>query len=188
MWSFFKLGSSLPGSLSPADFMSRVFALACQYAMIQHILFALCNPSNTPGASASVNLKGVVDELTLHLDKSFQLTKDQKVSLNFFSCSWMWLMSLFLIGQHSTSLSRANLQAQSDSFQGAPCWCSGMFPKPSASDSLFIALRFRKSFVKIQRIMTYRTSLESGNLPMRAKLHQKRRGLHQVYAMSSVQR
>jgi len=38
------------------------------------------------GASANVDLKGVVDELTLHLDKSFQLTKDQKVSLNFLFC------------------------------------------------------------------------------------------------------
>lgn len=84
MTSFFKLGSSLPGSLSPADLMSRVFALACQYGMVQRILFALRNPSNTPGASASVDLKGVVDELTLRLDKSFQLTKDQKVSLIFF--------------------------------------------------------------------------------------------------------
>ena len=65
--------------------MSRVFALACQYAMVQRILFALRNPSNMPGASTNVDLKGVVDELTLRLDKSFQLTKDQKVSLNFFS-------------------------------------------------------------------------------------------------------
>jgi len=86
MRSFFKLGSSLPGSLSPAGLMSRVFALACQYAMVQRILFALRNPSNTPGASANVDLKGVVDELTLRLDKSFQLTKDQKVSLNFLFC------------------------------------------------------------------------------------------------------
>lgn len=120
MTSFFKLGSSLPGSLSPADLMSRVFALACQYGMVQRILFALRNPSNTPGASASVDLKGVVDELTLRLDKSFQLTKDQKVSLIFFSCFKMRLMLLLLLGQHSTSLSRANIQAQSDSFQGAP--------------------------------------------------------------------
>jgi len=65
--------------------MSRVFALACQYAMVQRILVALRNPSNTPGASTNIDLKGVVDELTLRLDKSFQLTKDQKVSLSFFS-------------------------------------------------------------------------------------------------------
>ena len=61
-------------------------------------------------------------------------------------------------------------------------------PKPSTFDALFIVSWFRKSFVKIQHIMTYRTSLELGNLPARTKLHRKRRGWHQVYATSFVQR
>jgi hypothetical protein len=39
--------------------------------MLQRVLVALHNPSNAPGASANVDLKGVVDEITLRLDKSF---------------------------------------------------------------------------------------------------------------------
>lgn len=85
MASFLKLGSSLPGNLSPADLMTRVYALACQYSVEQRILFALHHPSVTSGTSSTADLKGVVDELAIRLDKSFQLGKDQKVSLILFT-------------------------------------------------------------------------------------------------------
>jgi len=61
--------------------MTRVYALACQYSVEQRILFALRQPSAVSGTSANTDLKGVVDELAIRLDKSFQLGKDQKVSL-----------------------------------------------------------------------------------------------------------
>ena len=82
-----KLGSSLPGNLSPADLMTRVYALACQYSVEQRILFALRHPSVTSSTSSNVDLKGVVNELAIRLDKSFQLGKDQKVSLILFTCT-----------------------------------------------------------------------------------------------------
>ena len=54
--------------------------------MEQQILFALCHPSlpHSTSPNTQADLKGVVDELAIRLDKSFQLTKDQKVRLQHF--------------------------------------------------------------------------------------------------------
>lgn len=119
-----KLGSSLPGNLSQADLMTRVFTVACQYSVEQWILFALRHPSLPHSTSPNtVDLKGIVDELAIRLDKSFQLTKDQKVRLQSSDLDIINVTyaSLSYQGEHSTSLSRANLQANSDCFQRSSC-------------------------------------------------------------------
>ena len=71
-------------------------------------------------------------------------------------------------GKHLTSLSRANLQANSDCIQTSSCWCSGvsLIPKYLRIFFLLMTLFFRKSFVKHLLNMIYRMSLGLGNLPV----------------------
>lgn len=105
--------------------MTRVFTVACQYSVEQRIIFALRHPSLPHGTSTNTqaDLKGVVDELAIRLDKSFQLTKDQKVRLRRSDLDTVTVTypSFSYQGEHSTSLSRANLQANSDRFQRSSC-------------------------------------------------------------------
>jgi hypothetical protein len=102
--------------------MTRVFTVACQYSVEQRIIFALGHPSLPHSTSQNtLDFKGVVDELAIRLDKSFQLTKDQKVRLQDSDLDTINVTHDHCQGEHSTGLSRANLQADSDRIQRCSC-------------------------------------------------------------------
>ncbi|KAF8951821.1 hypothetical protein BDZ97DRAFT_1931715 [Flammula alnicola] len=76
------LGSSLPGNLTSADLMTRVFVLACHFGSERRLHLALQSTQASSHESEGVNsLRGLFNELSIRLDDSFHLTKEQKMSI-----------------------------------------------------------------------------------------------------------
>jgi len=79
-----QLGASLPGDLTSTDLMTRVFALACHFGSECRIHIALQNTQNSQDSEGVSSLRGLFNELSIRLDDSFHLTKEQKVWLHFY--------------------------------------------------------------------------------------------------------
>jgi hypothetical protein len=59
--------------------MTRVFALACHFGSERRIHIALQNTQNSQDSEGVTSLRGLFNELSIRLDDSFHLTKEQKV-------------------------------------------------------------------------------------------------------------
>ncbi|KAF4621811.1 hypothetical protein D9613_012185 [Agrocybe pediades] len=80
LYGLYEVATSLPGDLSMADIMSRVYSLACLLARENRILYAISAGSSAAdqGGISSGELKRIALEIKTMLDDGWKVTSQQK--------------------------------------------------------------------------------------------------------------
>ncbi|KAF8177639.1 hypothetical protein BJ912DRAFT_985719 [Pholiota molesta] len=83
LYGLYQLGISLDNPLGRADIMTRIYFLACQYGIEQRQLqvSAPMSTESSNGGTGPGELKGLIKELKVRLDDTFQITKDQRTHI-----------------------------------------------------------------------------------------------------------
>ncbi|KIM38461.1 hypothetical protein M413DRAFT_30013 [Hebeloma cylindrosporum] len=87
----YQLAMSLPGGLGRADVMTRIYALACHYGSEQRLIYAV---QVSEGLQSGVgDLRGLFQELSIRLKDTFQLTREQKLTIRRLSQDFIYKSS-----------------------------------------------------------------------------------------------